>query len=263
MPKKIRIPVPRPLAAEILVSSDRTCCVCRQPRKSVQLHHIDENPANNDPQNIAVLCLQCHDDTQLTGGFGRRLDAPTVALYRKNWLADVEKRRASAIDLDEPATPAEAADPAQPANLPGILATELLGEAASLGMAGVLSDTEEKTLGRAIESVPSSHGIRRSFVYKQRALFDSRLRTRSDGASLSTRLESTGRDSSSSVFRMARQRGVRDQCSGTPRVERRHGAASPLRACLRARNTSHFGDEAHRASRGRMTGGRGFEPQVH
>ena len=110
MSKKIRIPVPRPLAAEILVSSDRTCCVCRQPRKSVQLHHIDENPANNDPQNIAVLCLQCHDDTQLTGGFGRRLDAPTVALYRKNWLADVEKRRAAAIDLDEPATPAEAAE---------------------------------------------------------------------------------------------------------------------------------------------------------
>lgn len=110
MSKKIRIPVPRVLSAQILVSSDRTCCVCRQPRKSVQLHHIDENPANNDPQNIAVLCLQCHDDTQLTGGFGRRLDAPTVALYRKNWLADVEKRRASAIDLDEPATPAEAAE---------------------------------------------------------------------------------------------------------------------------------------------------------
>ena len=110
MSKNVRIPVPRPLAAEILFSSDRTCCVCRQPGKSVQLHHIDENPANNDPQNIAVLCLQCHDDTQLTGGFGRRLDALTVGLYRKNWLADVEKRRASAIDLDEPATPAEAAE---------------------------------------------------------------------------------------------------------------------------------------------------------
>ena len=110
MSKNVRIPVPRPLAAEILFSSDRTCCVCRQPGKSFQLHHIDENPANNDPQNIAVLCLQCHDDTQLTGGFGRRLDALTVGLYRKNWLAEVEQRRASAIDLDEPATPAEAAE---------------------------------------------------------------------------------------------------------------------------------------------------------
>ena len=107
---KNRIPVPRALAAEILVSSDRTCCVCRQPGKSVQLHHIDGNPGNNDAQNIAVLCLQCHDDTQLTGGFGRRLDALTVARYRKNWLADLEKRRAFAIDRDEPATPAEAAE---------------------------------------------------------------------------------------------------------------------------------------------------------
>ena len=109
MSKNVRIPVPRALAAEILVSSDRTCCVCRQPGKSLQLHHIDGNPGNNDPRNIAVLCLQCHDETQLTGGFGRRLDALTVARYRDIWLADVEKRRASAIDLDEPATPAEAA----------------------------------------------------------------------------------------------------------------------------------------------------------
>ena len=109
MSKNVRIRVPRALAAEILVSSDRTCCVCRQPRNSLQLHHIDGNPANNDPQNIAVLCVQCHDETQLTGGFGRRLDAQTVARYRDIWLADVEKRRASAIDLDEPATSAEAA----------------------------------------------------------------------------------------------------------------------------------------------------------
>lgn len=110
MSKNVRVPVPRPLVAEIMVSSDRTCCVCRTPGKSVQLHHIDGDPGNNASQNIAVLCLQCHDETQLTGGFGRHLDALTVARFRDIWLADVEKRRASAIHLEEPTTSAEAAE---------------------------------------------------------------------------------------------------------------------------------------------------------
>lgn len=110
MSKNVRIRVPRTLAAEILVSSDRTCCVCREPGKSVQLHHLDGDPGNNAPENIAVLCLQCHDETQVTGGFGRRLDASTVARYRDIWLADVEKRRASAIHLERPATSAEAVE---------------------------------------------------------------------------------------------------------------------------------------------------------
>ena len=71
--------------------------------------------------------------------------------------------------------------PAQPANLPGILATELLDAAAWLGMAGVLSDTEEETLGRAIESVPSSHGIRRSFVYFDALRFLGALKDAEEG----------------------------------------------------------------------------------
>ena len=110
MSKNVRIRVPPALAAEIMVSSDRTCCVCRTPGKGVQLHHIDGHPGNNAPQNIAVLCFQCHHETQLTGGFGRHLDALTVARFRDIWLADVEKRRASAIHLEEPTTSAEAAE---------------------------------------------------------------------------------------------------------------------------------------------------------
>ena len=303
------------------------------PGKGVQLHHIDGDPGNNASQNIAVLCFQCHHETQLTGGFGRQLNALTVARYRDIWLAEVEHRRASAIHLEEPATVAEAAELLErytttfcgthirsnelvpfdcrldnttmssadvpdllqteplnllllgpsgcgktclslqtavtyasrgvpiffpvkhysgrldsdvdrevqlldapsaarllsaarklrrptllivdghnecdvdlseslavelaawkrrystnllitsqtkpersdlldlrtvevlPANLPGSLATGLLGDVALLGMAGVLSEAERETLGRAIESVPSSHGIRRSFAY--------------------------------------------------------------------------------------------------
>jgi hypothetical protein len=91
--RKMRTPIPNDVAAEVLYRSDRTCCVCREPRKPVQIHHLDEDPSHNDPDNLAVLCLECHDDTQLRGGFGRKLNADLVRLYRDEWLALVDRRR--------------------------------------------------------------------------------------------------------------------------------------------------------------------------
>ncbi len=60
-----------------------------------------ENPAYNDPANLAVLCLECHAQTQLTGGFGRKLNAKLVTLYRDHWLNVIEMRRAAeALDSE-------------------------------------------------------------------------------------------------------------------------------------------------------------------
>ena len=60
--------------------------------RSTQIHHIDENPANNDIDNLAVLCLECHNKTQITGGFGRHLNAGQITLYRSQWLEIVKER---------------------------------------------------------------------------------------------------------------------------------------------------------------------------
>lgn len=68
-----------------MFSADRTCCICRQRGRPVQIHHIDTDPSNNDIVNLAVLCTDCHNDTQLKGGFGRQLDAHQVRLYRDDW----------------------------------------------------------------------------------------------------------------------------------------------------------------------------------
>lgn len=34
------------------------CQVCQSPKS--ERHHIDENTANNEPENIAFLCRRCH-----------------------------------------------------------------------------------------------------------------------------------------------------------------------------------------------------------
>ena len=81
------------LAAKVKFASDSTCCVCRVRRKTIQIHHIDGNPSNNDFTNLAILCLEDHNSTQLKGGFGRRLDSDEIVEYRDDWINRVRKRR--------------------------------------------------------------------------------------------------------------------------------------------------------------------------
>lgn len=85
-----------------MFNSDRTCCVCRSPGKPVQIHHIDDDPSNNDIKNLAILCLDDHNLTQLNGGFGRQLDADQVRLYRDNWVQTVSQRRVTNSYEQEP-----------------------------------------------------------------------------------------------------------------------------------------------------------------
>lgn len=96
---KNRVPIPPEIAAKMQFASDHTCCVCRDRGRAVQIHHIDENPANNAKANLSVLCLLCHDDTQVKGGFGRKLDANLVIQYRDDWHARVIGRRDKADEL--------------------------------------------------------------------------------------------------------------------------------------------------------------------
>ncbi len=91
--RKHRIEIPAEIAAQLLFASDRTCCVCRVPRRPIQIHHIDDNPSNCSTENLAVLCFDCHRDTQVRGGFDRKLDASQIVIYRSDWLERVAAKR--------------------------------------------------------------------------------------------------------------------------------------------------------------------------
>ncbi len=99
MALKIRTAVPEETAASVLFASDRTCCVCQVSGKPIQIHHIDEDHSHNEESNLCVLCLHCHDDTQIKGGFGRKLDATLVTQYRDTWCERVRKRRERADEI--------------------------------------------------------------------------------------------------------------------------------------------------------------------
>src|SRR5688572_19140099 len=96
---KLRTRVPDDIAAETLFRHDHTCCVCNEHGRPVQIHHINENPDDHAPDNLAVLCLLCHHSTQVTGGFARTFNAEDVRRYRQDWLERIAARRTTADEL--------------------------------------------------------------------------------------------------------------------------------------------------------------------
>jgi hypothetical protein len=90
---KRRIPIPTRISVEVEYSSDRTCCVCRKPDEDYQIDHIDDDPSNNTFENLAVLCLRCHNKATKTGGVARSLSPELIKKYREEWYAMVRERR--------------------------------------------------------------------------------------------------------------------------------------------------------------------------
>jgi hypothetical protein len=57
-PKKKRIRVPNAVADQVLKEFRHRCAICGEAYH--QLHHIDDDPSNNDPSNLIPLCPNHH-----------------------------------------------------------------------------------------------------------------------------------------------------------------------------------------------------------
>ena len=90
---KHRTSIPKELAAHVRWLSDDTCCICREREKGIQIHHINEDPRDHSVENLAVLCLECHDEVHKKGGSTRNLDLQFVTLCRDKLLEAVAWHR--------------------------------------------------------------------------------------------------------------------------------------------------------------------------
>jgi hypothetical protein len=75
--------IPASVERAILLGNRHACCVCQKPR--IQLHHIDSNSSNNDPLNIAPLCLDHHDMATTQIGLTKKLRPEEVRAYKAKW----------------------------------------------------------------------------------------------------------------------------------------------------------------------------------
>ena len=70
---------------EVLAANRHTCCMCHERGKNVQLHHIDGDNANNEHENLAVVCLDCHSKVTGNEGLGRSYSTGEVSIYKAKW----------------------------------------------------------------------------------------------------------------------------------------------------------------------------------
>lgn len=77
--------VPHELAAALLLANWHTCCICRDRRKHVILHHLDGDPEMSSWENLAVVCHDCHSRVSGDEGLGRRFSPEEVGQYKALW----------------------------------------------------------------------------------------------------------------------------------------------------------------------------------
>lgn len=84
---KRRPKVSDPIQADVLVSSRRRCCVCfglhqDERVKKGQVAHLDHDRQNNNPENLAFLCLDHHDEYDGETSQAKGLTVQEVKRYR-------------------------------------------------------------------------------------------------------------------------------------------------------------------------------------
>jgi hypothetical protein len=77
--KDIRKRVPLALRTAVAKEFNNECATCGE-HAGTQIHHIDENPGNNDALNLIPLCPTCHDIH--IHGPSSRVTRPMLRLFR-------------------------------------------------------------------------------------------------------------------------------------------------------------------------------------
>jgi hypothetical protein len=77
---KNRLHIPKVTRESVLAEFNHRCAICGADKP--QVHHIDENPSNNDPANLIPLCPNCHliDQHNPT----RLIEPEKLRLFRKH-----------------------------------------------------------------------------------------------------------------------------------------------------------------------------------
>ncbi len=86
-----RPPIPDDILDRILFEARWTCCVCRSSTEII-VHHIDEwaNSRSHAPENLAVLCISCHNKAHQTGGHTTNLTVDRLRAAKEAWTVAVQ-----------------------------------------------------------------------------------------------------------------------------------------------------------------------------
>lgn len=95
---KYRKNIPQKIEAEVLFLNDRTCCICKDSNKGVQIHHIDGDPGNNIPSNLAVVCTDHHDEIHKRGGITKGISPTLLKKYKLEWESTLRRQHTQQLN---------------------------------------------------------------------------------------------------------------------------------------------------------------------
>ncbi|HYM59995.1 MAG TPA: HNH endonuclease signature motif containing protein [Thermoanaerobaculia bacterium] len=90
---KTRIPVPEATRLQIIFRCNNRCPVCQTP--FIVIHHVDEDPSNNEDDNLAPLCPNCHTQAHATSAMTLSLTPSRIKALRDKWYTYCEARKDS------------------------------------------------------------------------------------------------------------------------------------------------------------------------
>src|ERR1700685_3811819 len=82
----------------VLKANAFRCCVCKRPSIGLNLHHIDGDSSNTADQNLALLCVEDHDEHHRPQEYEERakhleLTARNILRSKISWEAFVAEAR--------------------------------------------------------------------------------------------------------------------------------------------------------------------------
>ncbi|MCD9295378.1 HNH endonuclease [Bradyrhizobium diazoefficiens] len=94
--------IPSDKLIEVLFANRFTCCVCRNHKRGVVVHHIRKWAKTRDHEvpNLAVLCTLDHEKVHTKSELTKNLDPKTLRGIKKKWEGEVAEMDTEAI-LDQ------------------------------------------------------------------------------------------------------------------------------------------------------------------
>lgn len=97
---------PELVERDVLVESRRRCCICFAlegdfSRKKGQIAHLDKDPSNSTIENLAFLCLVCHDEYDSRTSQSKGLTRAEVLRYRQDLYAAVLRYLVRSVEEED------------------------------------------------------------------------------------------------------------------------------------------------------------------
>lgn len=91
--KERRPPIPEATITRLINSCRNTCCVCRNNRHGVVIHHIEAwaKCKSHEIANLILLCPNCHDQAHSTKELSQNLSPKRLIALKAAWIDEVKK----------------------------------------------------------------------------------------------------------------------------------------------------------------------------